>query len=271
MGTVLGAPLGQQIVVPLIKLRSIYEIRERPSRTYSWSALLTAQMVTELLWNLIGSSLFFVCWYWTVGFETSRAGYTYLMLCIAYPFFYTTLSAMSAALAPNPEIGALVYSLFLTFTFTFNGVTQPFRFLGWWKWTYHVSPFTYLIQGLVGQTLGRQRIECAPKEYAIAQPSSGQSCSAFFAQFIQQSGGYLSNPDAMSDCSFCSARTTDELFGPSFNIYWSQHWRDLGIMCAYILFNFTAAYLLTYIFRVRSGNPIHFYKGLRDRRRAAKA
>ena len=32
-----------------------------------------------------------------------------------------------------------------------NGVLQPFSQLGWWRWMYRLSPFTYLIEGLLGQ------------------------------------------------------------------------------------------------------------------------
>lgn len=32
-----------------------------------------------------------------------------------------------------------------------NGVLQPFRLLGWWRWMYRLSPYTYLIEGLLGQ------------------------------------------------------------------------------------------------------------------------
>lgn len=32
-----------------------------------------------------------------------------------------------------------------------NGVMQPFRLLGWWKWMYHLSPYTYLESALLGQ------------------------------------------------------------------------------------------------------------------------
>lgn len=32
-----------------------------------------------------------------------------------------------------------------------NGVLQPFSQLGWWQWMYHVSPYTYVIEGLLGQ------------------------------------------------------------------------------------------------------------------------
>ncbi len=28
---------------------------------------------------------------------------------------------------------------------------QPFRQLGWWQWMYRLSPYTYLIEGLLGQ------------------------------------------------------------------------------------------------------------------------
>ena len=31
------------------------------------------------------------------------------------------------------------------------GVLQPYSQLGWWKWMYYVSPFTYVVDGLLGQ------------------------------------------------------------------------------------------------------------------------
>lgn len=32
-----------------------------------------------------------------------------------------------------------------------NGVLQPYKKLGWWKWMYRVSPYTYVVEGIVGQ------------------------------------------------------------------------------------------------------------------------
>ena len=32
-----------------------------------------------------------------------------------------------------------------------DGVLQPSRLLGWWRWMYRLSPFTYLIEALLGQ------------------------------------------------------------------------------------------------------------------------
>ena len=31
-----------------------------------------------------------------------------------------------------------------------NGVLQPFSQLGWWKWMYYLSPYTYLVEALMG-------------------------------------------------------------------------------------------------------------------------
>jgi hypothetical protein len=57
MATILCVPIANQIQVPFIHTRGIYEIRERPSRMYSWTALITSQILVELPWNILGSSV----------------------------------------------------------------------------------------------------------------------------------------------------------------------------------------------------------------------
>ncbi|XP_006455063.1 hypothetical protein AGABI2DRAFT_121012 [Agaricus bisporus var. bisporus H97] len=252
MGTVLSAPLGGQVHVPYINTRDIYEIRERPSRMYHWSALTTAQLLCEIPWNIIGASIFFVCWYWTVGFATSRAAFTYFVYGVQFPLFWTTLALTVASASPNAEIAGLLYSFFFTFVLTFNGVLQPYRQLGWWRWMYHLSPYTYLISALLGQSVGRMDINCSPTELVSVDPPSGQQCGAFFQEFIRLSGGYITNPTALNSCLYCSARTTDEWMGPNFNIRYENHWRDFGIFWAYIVFNLLSVYLFTYLLRVQS-------------------
>jgi len=91
-----SVPLSNQLQVPFINTRSVYEIRERPSRMYSWTALVTSQILVEIPWNVLGSSLLFLSWYWTVGFDNSRAGYTFLMMGVAFPLYYTTFGQVSS-------------------------------------------------------------------------------------------------------------------------------------------------------------------------------
>ena len=112
---ILATVHANQIQVLFIDFRNIYEIRERPSRMYSWSALVTSSLLVELPWNIFGSSLFFICWYWTVGFDTGRAGYTYLMLGIVFPIYYTTIAQAVAAMAPSAVIGSLLFSTLFSF------------------------------------------------------------------------------------------------------------------------------------------------------------
>ena len=152
MALILSAPLGNQLQVVLINIRKVYEIRERPSRIYSWPALVTSQILVEIPWNILGSTFFFFCWYWTIGFPTDRGGYTYLMLGILFPTYYTTIGQAVAAMSPTAEIAGILFSFLFSFVLTFDGVVQPFSQLGWWRWVYRISPYTYLIEGLVSQS-----------------------------------------------------------------------------------------------------------------------
>ncbi|KAF9531189.1 ABC-2 type transporter-domain-containing protein [Crepidotus variabilis] len=258
MGTVLSVPLGAQLHVPYIDMRNIYEIRERSSRMYHWSALTLSQVALELPWNILGSSLFFVCFYWTVGLQTDRAGFTYFIYGVSFPIYYTTIALAIGALSPSAEIAGLLWSLGFSFVLTFNGILQPFSQLGWWQWMYHLSPYTYLVEALIGQGFGHEEITCAAKELVTIQPPSGEVCSSYMGPYISSFGGYLTNPDATSACQFCSARTTDQWLGPTFNMFYSHHWRDFGLFWAYILFNFALLFFITYYVRIRTHKVFPF-------------
>jgi ATP-binding cassette subfamily G (WHITE) protein 2 (SNQ2) len=118
MSLVMGPPLVNQIQGVFFNTRHVYEIRERPSRMYSWTALITAQILGELPLNIVGSSIYFLMWYWLVGFPSSRAGYSYLMLGIMYPMYYTTFGLWVAAMSPNPAIAAQLFGFFFGFVIT---------------------------------------------------------------------------------------------------------------------------------------------------------
>jgi len=259
MATIVSVPLVNQLQVPFLKMRSVYEIRERPSRMYSWISLVTSQILVELPWNMLGSSLFYFCWYWSVGFPSSRAGYTYLMFGVILPLYYTTIGLAVAAMAPNAEIAALLFSFLFSFVLTFNGVLQPFRQLHWWSWMYRLSPYTYVIEGLLGQAIGRQEVNCAAVEFVTLEPPLG-TCGDYMAKFIAASGGYLTNPDATSACQFCAVRTTDQFLANNFNIFYSHRWRNIGFLVAYIMFNVAATYYFTYVFRIRTKSLLTVFK-----------
>jgi len=100
----------QQLQIPFIESRTIYEVRERPSKMYSWSAWVTAQILVEIPWNMSSGIGLFFCWYWTVGFPTERAAYTFFMFSVLIPFYYTTVGQAVAAMAPTIEMASLAFT-----------------------------------------------------------------------------------------------------------------------------------------------------------------
>jgi len=118
MSMVVSAPLSNQIQGPFIDTRRVYEIRERPSRMYSWTALIAAQIMGEMPLNIVGSSIYFLIWYWLVGLPSSRAGFSYLMMGIAYPMYYSTFAQWVAAMASSAAIAAQLFGFFFGFVIT---------------------------------------------------------------------------------------------------------------------------------------------------------
>ncbi|KAF8955831.1 pleiotropic drug resistance ABC transporter [Flammula alnicola] len=260
MSIILSVPIAHQLQLPYIATRTVYEVRERPSRTYSWTALVTSQILVETPWNLLGSTLYFITWYWTCGFATDRAGYAYLLMGIVYPLYYTTIGEAIASMAPTAEIAGIVFGFLFSFILAFNGIMQPYSQLNWWRWMYFVSPYTYIIEGLSGEVIGHRTVTCSSIEFVHLNPPSGLTCGGYMANFISFAGGYLANPDASSDCQFCSMRSTDEFLGLTFNIFFHHRWRDMGILLAFILWNIATAYLFTYLFRIRTGSLFKKFK-----------
>ena len=55
--------------------------------------------------------------------------------------------------------------------------------------------------------------------------------------YMSRAGGYLANPDATTACQFCPFRTADEFLDLSFNIKYSNRWKDVGVFIAFIALN----------------------------------
>jgi len=108
--------------------------------------------------------------------------------------------------------------------------------------------------------IGRQEVNCSPIEFVNIKPPFGQTCGQYMNSYISRAGGYLTNPNSISSCEFCSVRMTDELIGANFDIFYTHHWRDFGLMMVYIIFNIFCIFALTYIFRIRTGSLIPSFK-----------
>ena len=113
MASSLCVPIAFQLQGKFIESRTVYELRERPSRMFTWSAFLVSQFLIEIPWHIFGISLLFFCWYWTSGFDSSRAGFSYLFYCIAFPLYCISFGQALAAISPSASIAsALLVALF---------------------------------------------------------------------------------------------------------------------------------------------------------------
>lgn len=57
--TQLFSTIDQQVIPRLIAGRSLFEARERRSKSYSWTVFIAANVLVELFWQTIASVLFF--------------------------------------------------------------------------------------------------------------------------------------------------------------------------------------------------------------------
>jgi ATP-binding cassette, subfamily G (WHITE), member 2, PDR len=62
---------------------------------------------------------------------------------------------------------------------------------------YYVSPFTYLVSGMLSVGLANSRISCATKEFPHFAPPSLSNCSTYLASYIEAFSGYLI-PDSIN-------------------------------------------------------------------------
>lgn len=109
---------------------------------------------------------------------------------------------------------------------------------------YHVSPYTYVVEGLLGAAIGRKEVSCAPVEVVSVTPPSGLSCQSYLQSYIDANGGYLVDNGSSTQCGVCPYRTTDQFLFKSFNIQYSHRWRNVGIFIGFIAINVSSNNLL---------------------------
>lgn len=108
-------PLTQQLQGKFIVNRTVYEVRERPARMYTWSAFLVSEILVEIPWNILATSMAFFCWYWTSGFDSSRVGFSYLLFCVVFPLYFITLGQAVATISPHTVIASMLFIALLSF------------------------------------------------------------------------------------------------------------------------------------------------------------
>jgi ABC-type multidrug transport system permease subunit/ABC-type multidrug transport system ATPase subunit len=255
--TVFGQ-LVQMQMPHFVTQRSLYEVRERPSKTYSWKVFMLSQIMAEIPWNSLMSVFMFVCIYYPVGFQKNAeaAGQTVerggLMWLLFWQFLVFTCTFAHAAISitDTAEAGGNLANVIFMLCLFFCGVlASPDNMPGFWIWMYRVSPFTYLVSAIMSTGLANTKVTCADNEYTVFDPPNGSTCGDYLKDYTAAAGGYVLNKDATSNCNFCTIEDTN-VFLTSLSSSYDNRWRDFGIGMVYIVVNIVGALFLYWLVRM---------------------
>ncbi|KIV77470.1 hypothetical protein PV11_09260 [Exophiala sideris] len=249
--------LVQQIMPHFITQRNLYEVRERPSKAYSWKAFLIANIVVEIPYQIVLGIMVFGCWNYAVnGIQSSDRQVLILLFCIQFFVYASSFAHMVVAGLPDKQTASAIVTLLFGMSLAFNGVMQsPDALPGFWNFMYRVSPFTYWVGGIASNALHGRPVECSNSEYSIFDPPQNQTCGDYLERYLAVAPGYLTNPAATSDCRYCSLRVADQYMAQS-NIFWSERWRNFGLVWLYFIFNIAVATLLYWALRVKRWDTV---------------
>ncbi|KAF7587765.1 hypothetical protein BBP40_006725 [Aspergillus hancockii] len=255
---VIFAFLTYQAMPNFIVQRSLYEARERPSKTYSWPAFMLTNIVIELPWSTLAAVLLYLPFYYAIGMDknaeatktvTERSGLMFLLLW-SFMMHCATFTSMVVASAGSAEIGAILSLLLYALCLIFCGVmATPASLPGFWTFMYRVSPLTYLVSAMLSTGLANTEVTCSDLEVTVVNPPSGQTCAEYLAAYMQMAGGTVYNRNATAGCQFC-ALTNSNMFLTSVSSDYGERWRNFGLMWVYIGFNVGAALVLYWAIRV---------------------
>lgn len=120
---------------------------------------------------------------------------------------------------------------------------------------YRVSPFTYLVSAMLSTAVSGTNVVCEDVELLRFDPPSNTTCGDYMAAYIKTAGGYVSNPEATSQCGFCQMSSTDTYLA-QVSSYYKDAWRNFGFMWVYIVFNIGAAVAIYWLARVPKGKGV---------------
>ncbi|KAJ5471563.1 hypothetical protein N7530_008920 [Penicillium desertorum] len=254
--------LVQQIMPNFIIQRSIFEVRERPSKMYSWKVFMASNIIVELPWNFLVAVLMFFCWYYPVGLYANaeptdavhERGALMFLFLLVFLWFTSTFTNMVIAGVETAETGGNIANLLFALLLLFCGVVAtPDEMPGFWIFMYRVSPFTYLVSGMLSTAVSGTDVTCSTDEILTFNPPGSQTCYEYLNAYAERTGGSILNPNATSSCSYCSMKSTDT-FLAQVDSYYSDAWRNFGIMWAYLVFNIVAALGIYWWARVPKGS-----------------
>ncbi|RCK64328.1 Multidrug resistance protein CDR2 [Candida viswanathii] len=246
-----------QLLPFFVRQREVFEVREAPSRTYSWVAFIAAQITSEIPYQVLVGTLSFLCWYYPVGLyanaeptnTVNSRGTLMWMFLTSFYVYAATFGQLCMSFTELIDAAGNIASTLYIMCLMFCGViVLPSVMPGFWIFMYRINPFTYLILGILATGLGNNKVACAKREFVTLQPPRGLTCSTFLNPYIRAAGGYYYSLENGS-CSFCLMDSTDQFLEIA-NSPYNRRWKNFGIFVAFIGINVIFTIFLYWLFRV---------------------
>ncbi|KAI1761758.1 ABC-2 type transporter-domain-containing protein [Hypoxylon sp. FL1150] len=253
--------VNQLVITFFVKSRTLFETRERDSKSYSWTVFVAANIIPELFWQTVTAVPVFAAWYYPTGLYkngdasagTVERGALAFILVWLFNLWASTLAQAFAAAIEQAEVAIQLAILFYWLALTFGGIIMPPDGLGkFWIFMYRVSPLTYLLEGLSIASLAGSEVDCGPLEVQqipVPGGSSDLTCGEYLAPFAAVSGGQVLNPSALSECRYCPVWKVDTILA-SFGMGTRDMWHNAGLLANYVCFNMLATFAIYWAVRV---------------------
>ncbi|XP_022728526.1 pleiotropic drug resistance protein 1-like isoform X2 [Durio zibethinus] len=143
-------------VQPVVAVERTVFYREKAAGMYSAMPYAIAQVVIEIPYVFIQSTVYSIIVYAMIGFEWTAAKFFWYLFFMFFSLLYFTFYGMMAvAVTPNYHIASIVSSAFYALWNAFSGFIIPRPSIPiWWRWYYWICPVAWTFYGLVVSQFG---------------------------------------------------------------------------------------------------------------------
>eukprot|EP00026_Physarum_polycephalum_P005669 Phypoly_transcript_05704.p1 GENE.Phypoly_transcript_05704~~Phypoly_transcript_05704.p1 ORF type:complete len:595 (+),score=118.57 Phypoly_transcript_05704:2-1786(+) len=250
---ILGIMLISAAMPQFLFMRELFK-RDYSSKYYSSTPFTLTMFLVEIPYLVIAASLCILCCYWASGFDVGSSfdGFYFWIAFVLFIIYCHSFGMFVAAASPHMAVAMIIMPILITFLFLFAGVLSPPDQLPkfWESWVYHLDPFRYFMEGVIGTAMAPLTIVCSNKDFLRFLAPVNQTCGQYTADFLTYAPGYINNPDAMNPtlCEYCQFRSGNQFLN---TLEWSvdYRWRDFGIMFGYLAFNLIVSVIFVWLFR----------------------
>ncbi|KAL4863809.1 hypothetical protein BDV12DRAFT_189408 [Aspergillus spectabilis] len=239
-----------------------WQFREGPSRAYGWIAFASSTILSEIPGAILVTVVYFLLWYFPSGLPQSEAGYIFLFL-LTYEIFQVLLGLFMMAVSPDLGVAGNIL-VFVVCTFNwFNGIIVPYDQIQvfWRYWLYYLSPFTYLLGGMVTAVTSNTAITCSGPDITIFNPPPNTTCGTYASSWISSVSAQLLNPEAIESCQVCRW-STGEQWLDQFSLgggRFGGKWGAWGVFVGFTVVNLALVYFFTWATKVKRWRLFWFF------------